>query len=150
MAPYNRATDVDSSIEILEQFKSRIALISLDGTESGTGFLVAEKLLLTAQHVVESSAGVIADPHSIEVTFDFWYHPHTTWAEAGDPVPVANVVVHSPPTDKERSTTKGVDWEAPDECLDYAILQLDRRTLMWSRGQFRPRGTTRFISPHTG
>ena len=54
MARYNRANEVDSLIEIAGQFKSRIALIRLNGEESGTGFLVAEKLLLTAQHVVES------------------------------------------------------------------------------------------------
>jgi hypothetical protein len=140
MASYNRASDIDPLIEVLAQFKSRIALISLNGDESGTGFLVTEKLLLTAQHVVEASAGVIADPHSIEVRFDFGYQPHTTYAETGETVPVVDVVHHSPPTNKERSPTKGVDWEASDQYLDYAILQLKRRALMWSHGQLKPRG----------
>ncbi len=140
MARYNSANDVDPTIEIYEQFKARIALIRLDGDESGTGFLVAEKLLLTAQHVVETSAGIIADPHSIEVTFGFWYRPHMTSAETGDTVPVVEVVHHSPPTENERSATRGVDWEASDQYLDYAILQLQRRSLIWSHGQLRPRG----------
>jgi Trypsin-like peptidase domain len=140
MPRHNSASDTGQMIEIYAQFESRIALIRLDGDESGTGFLVAEKLLLTAQHVVEASAGKIADPHSIEVTFDFKHQPHTTSAETGDTVPVVEVVHHSPPTDKERSATRGVDWEASDQYLDYAILQLQRRSLIWSHGQFRPRG----------
>ena len=118
--------------------------------ESGTGFLVAEKLLLTAQHVVESSAGIIADPDSIEVTFDFWYQPDTTWAEAGDTVPVVDVVIHSPPTDKERSTAKGVDWEAPDQYLDYAILQLERRSInlvSWPVQVPRPLSDSFYLAP---
>ena len=131
MARYNSANDVDPTIEIYEQFKARIALIRLDGDESGTGFLVAEKLLLTAQHVVETSAGIIADPHSIEVTFGFWYRPHMTSAETGDTVPVVEVVHHSPPTENERSATRDY-WEASDQYLDYAILQLQRRSLIWS------------------
>jgi hypothetical protein len=136
----NSASDIDQITEIYEQFKSRIALIRIDGEKSGTGFLVAEKLLLTAQHVVEAYAGVIADPHSIQVTFDFRYRPHATSAETGDTVRVVQVVHHSPPTAKERSPVRSVDWEAPDQCLDYAILQLERRSLLWSRGQPVPRG----------
>lgn len=139
MARYNSANDIAPTIEIYEQFKSRIALIRLDGEESGTGFLVAEKLLLTAQHVVEASAGVIADPNSIEVTFDFWYQPDTITAETGDTVPVVEVVRHSPPTDKERLAARGVDWEASDQYLDYAILQLPRRSLILTRGKLQPR-----------
>jgi hypothetical protein len=139
MARYNRANDVDSMIALHEEFKSRIALIRLDGEESGTGFLVAEKLLLTAQHVVEASAGIIADPQSIEVTFDFSYRPHMISAEAGYPVPVVQVLHHSPPTDKERSPTKVVDWEASDQYLDYAILQLGRHPFILSHGQLRQR-----------
>src|SRR5690349_11464594 len=99
MARYNSANDVDRMIALYAQFKSRIALISIDGEESGTGFLVAEKLLLTAQHVVEASAGVMADPRSIQVTFDFWLQPHRTYAEIGDTVPVVEVALRSPPTD---------------------------------------------------
>jgi len=140
MARYNSANDIDPIIEVYAQFKSRIALIRLDGEESGTGFLVAEKLLLTAQHVVEAPAGIIAEPNSIEVTFDFRYQPYTTSVETGDTVPVVEVVHHSPPTDKERSAAKGVDWEASDQYLDYAILQLQRRSPIWSHGRLRSRG----------
>lgn len=139
MPRYNSASDIGQMIEIYAQFESRIALIRLDGDESGTGFLVAEKLLLTAQHVVEASPGKIADPHSIEVTFDFKHQPYTTSAETGNTVRVVDVVHHSPPTAKERSAARGVDWEASDQYLDYAILQLQRRSLIWSHGQFRPR-----------
>jgi hypothetical protein len=140
MARYNRGGDVDPIIEIFEQLKLRIALISINGDESGTGFLVAEKLLLTAQHVVETSAGIIADPHSIEVTFDFRYQPDTMPAETGDTVPVAEVVHHSPPTDMERLSTWAADWEASDQFLDYAVLQLQRRSLILSHGKAIPRG----------
>jgi V8-like Glu-specific endopeptidase len=135
----NSANDVDRTIKVFEQFKSRIALIRLGGKESGTGFLVGEKLLLTAQHVVEASPGTVAEPDSIEVTFDFRYQ-NTTSIETGDTVRVVEVVRHSPPTDKERSTAMGVDWEASDQYLDYAILQLRRRSPILSHGKSRPRG----------
>jgi hypothetical protein len=140
MVRRNSASDVDPLIALLEQFKSRIALIRIDGDESGTGFLVGDKLLLTAQHVVEASPGVIASPRSIEVTFDFWYRPDVMTAETGDTVPVVEIVHHSPPTDKERWDRKAVDWEASDQHLDYAILQLQRLTLTESHGKLSPRG----------
>jgi hypothetical protein len=140
MAPHNSANDIDRTIEVLAQLKTRIALIRLDGTESGTGFLVGEKLLLTAQHVVEASRGTIAEPHSIEVTFDFRYQPYTTSIETGDTVRVFEIVHHSPPTDSERSAAKGVDWEASDQYLDYAILQLARHSPIFSQGRPSPRG----------
>ena len=140
MARYNRSGDIRPMMQVYAQFESRIALICLDGEASGTGFLVAEKLLLTAQHVVEAAAGIIAEPDSIEVTFDFRYQPYTTTVEAGDTVPVVAVVHHSPPTDLERSPAKCVDWEASDQYLDYAILQLQRRSPILSPGRLGSRG----------
>lgn len=136
----NSAIDVDRMIALYAEFKSRIALISIDGEESGTGFLVADKLLLTAQHVVEASAGIMADPRSIQVTFDFWLQPHRTYAETGDTVPVVEVALRSPPTDNERSAARNVDWEAPKQFLDYAVLRLKRPALTWTDGQLRHRG----------
>ena len=140
MAPYDSANDVDRTIQVFQQFKSRIALIRVSGQESGTGFLMGEKLLLTAQHVVEASPGTVAHLDLLEVTFDFRYQPNTTSIETGDTVQVIGVVRSSPPTDKERSATKGVDWEASDQHLDYAILQLRRRSPILSHGKSRARG----------
>lgn len=117
--------ETDAFLRIGEVLRSRTAIVVVNEKFSGSGCLIADRLLLTCQHVVEQPAGKLADPTTIEVVFDFDRRSGTTYIETGLHVRVTQIVSHSPPSDAERRKAPGHSSGADREHLDYAILELE-------------------------
>ncbi len=108
--------------DFLDQAERRICKVKCQGEDQGTGFLIAEDLVLTCFHVVEN--GNSGKPHSvnnIQVEFDFLdhgMHPTTTYAlNSKWTIPFSKYSaqdLNQPPGDAE------------SDALDYAVLKLEK------------------------
>jgi S1-C subfamily serine protease len=105
----------------------RVGLVSRGQSGLGSGFLVGPDLLLTAAHVVLPRGRELEprDLVGLEVVMDFNEDDQPT-AETGSRVPVTEVLRASPATEQELAPGPIVDWDAPEDHLDYALLRLAR------------------------
>ena len=110
--------EFDSFITTLVTASRRIAMIEVGGQPRGTGVLVGPDLLLTAAHVIDEEA-----PTAVSAVFDFFPDPPRSRAETGVRITISARVAGSPPSPAERAGSRD-DWNAPLECLDFALLQL--------------------------
>jgi hypothetical protein len=103
---------------------ARTAMIEVGGHAAGTGFLVGPNLLLTAAHVLDRrNWPPAAQPTQVQVVFDYMYAGRSP-AESGTRVDVDDFVTGSLPTRAEADGTVGANWEAPADCLDFAVIKL--------------------------
>jgi hypothetical protein len=111
--------DPRTQIQALLDAMARTAMIEVAGQPRGTGFLVGADLLLTAGHVI----GASALPAGMVACFDYSDVPGRSLAETGVRIPVVDVLASSLPTDAE-GAGRVVDWNAPADRLDFALLRL--------------------------
>ena len=125
---------VDKSVSGLAYMRSlmnalrRVGLVSRGQSPVGSGFLVGPDLLLTAAHVVLPRGRELEpqDLETLEVVMDFTEGDQPT-AAAGSRVRVTELLSASPATEQELASGPIVDWDAPEDHLDYALLRLARR-----------------------
>jgi Trypsin-like peptidase domain len=105
----------------------RVGLVRRGHSEVGSGFLVGPDLLLTAAHVIWPKGRELlpSDIDTVEVVMDFNERGQAV-AETGTPARVKEVLRASPATEQELGPPPLVNWDAPDDHLDYALLRLDR------------------------
>jgi Trypsin-like peptidase domain len=116
--------DPRASIQALLAAMRRTAMIEVGGRPRGTGFLVGPNLLLTAAHVIEARRWPPHPRPQAWAVFDYTYDPSgASQAETGIRVPVDDFVTASLPTAAEVVGT-AVDWNAPLDHLDFALLRL--------------------------
>lgn len=104
----------------------RIAMIEVAGRPRGTGLLVGPDLLLTAAHVLDSRCWPPPDAVDVVAVFDYFPMPGRSPAETGTRVGVSEFVYGSLPTEAE-ADGRVLDWDAPADRLDFAILRLASR-----------------------
>lgn len=115
--------DPRALIQAVRDAMARTAMIEVAGQPRGTGFLVGPDLLLTAAHVIGFRQAPPVLPAGMFARFDYNDVPGRSLAETGVRVPVVGVVTASPPTSAE-GVGRVVDWNAPADCLDFALLRL--------------------------
>jgi Trypsin-like peptidase domain/Effector-associated domain 1 len=112
----------------LGQIETRVCQIEylIDGSRvTGTGFLVAPDLVLTAQHVVEPIVGGKAEPGSVRLRFDFKKLADQTIVSPGVEFSLDDdwLVDQSPPSPVDEMVDPGGQVSEPDQ-LDYALLRV--------------------------
>ncbi len=114
-----------TKLNATQDLMQRTAMIRVAGQPAGTGFLVGERLLITAAHVLDRhSWPPRRQPGDVEAVFDFMYTTGRSYAETGTAVCVAAFVTGSLPTEDEAADRVGADWDAPADRLDFALLEL--------------------------
>ncbi|MDD7936981.1 trypsin-like peptidase domain-containing protein [Actinomycetospora lutea] len=104
----------------------RIAMIEVHGRPRGTGILVGPDLLLTAAHVLDSRHWPPSEPIEVVAVFDYLSRSGRSPAETGTRVSVSEFLCGSLPTESEANGDV-LDWEAPSNRLDFALLRLASR-----------------------
>ncbi|MGY1528011.1 hypothetical protein ACW69C_30290 [Streptomyces sp. MN3] len=99
-------------IQVVRDMTVRVARVEWGGRPVGTGVLVAPDVLLTAGHVLGTALEPGKLPDGLEARFDFRTHygddrsaPHERRSaphERGIRVPLTELLVCSPPTDRRR------------------------------------------------
>jgi len=118
----------------------RTAMIEVSGIPRGTGFLVGPDLVLTAAHVVDARRWPPEPRPEVSARFDYAPQQGRSQAESGVEVPVAEFVTGSLPTAAEIAANV-VDWNAPADRLDFALLRLGFPVPpVEAEGVARPRG----------
>jgi hypothetical protein len=115
--------DPRAMVQAIVDATRRTAMIEIGGLPKGTGFLVGPDLLLTAAHVIDPKVWPPDPRPEVVARFDYGLQTGRSPAENGVPVPVVDFVTASLPTDGEVSG-RSVDWEAPADRLDFALLRL--------------------------
>ena len=119
-------TDAASFVEAVQRTTKRVAMLRRAGKPVGSAVLIGPDLLLTAAHVLDAKSL----PSSVEdlvAVFDFRPRPGTSPAETGLPVKIAAFLTGSLPSDAETAEAAAkqhLDWEAPPDRLDFAMLRL--------------------------
>ena len=128
----NAVTDPGTGIQdwlewiALSETARRVAVVRRNLGPVGTGFLVGPDLFLTAAHVLKVAGSPTTDDLvDMDVVFDVM-DARGTFAEAGTPVGIVEIMRASVPTAAE-TVGWSQDWDAPDTELDYALLRLARR-----------------------
>lgn len=122
-APSRGLENPRAYLQTMADLLRRTAMIEVAGRPAGTGFLVGEKLLLTAAHVVDSRHWPPEPVPSVRAVFDFEYAGRSA-AETGTAVQIKEFITGSLPTPAEISGLAGDDWDAPPDRLDFALLGL--------------------------
>ena len=106
----------------------RVCLIEVDGVAEGTGFLVGPDVVLTNNHVLQSSILDQVDGNSIRCLFEYWKRPDGLDSE-GVGVAARSAFaewhVDSSGALAENEERKG-EPEAEKDQLDHALLRLER------------------------
>ena len=126
----------------------RTAMIQVAGRPRGTGLLVGADLVLTAAHVIDESHWPPDPQPQVVAVFDYSSMPGRSPAETGTRIPVAKFVTGSLPTSAEVGG-KVIDWDAPSDRLDFALLKLTSAVPpfrdaggAWERGWYSLDSTT--------
>jgi hypothetical protein len=115
--------DPESRIQAVRDLMARTAMIEIAGQPAGTGFLVGERLVLTAAHVFDPRKSPPDRMPSAKAVFDYKDSGRAP-AETGNPVKIAEYVTGSLPTAAEAGGTAAAAWDAPGDRLDFALLLL--------------------------
>ncbi len=117
----NDFLDMASFWKVASEIQPRVCLIEVNGTPSGTGFLVGESKVLTNDHVIAREDDTRADGDEIVCRFDFTRPGAKTTSYS---VKKDGVLDRAPwsPRDGERDPKSGLP--SPDH-LDFALLDLD-------------------------
>ncbi|MFI0514902.1 TIR domain-containing protein [Streptomyces sp. WSLK1-5] len=132
--------DFEDILQVLADLKRRVARVEIDGHPQGTGVLVQPDVLLTAGHVMGSldKPGLLNG--NMWARFD--YHrtaPPGPYGE-GTPVQLVELMDYSPMSQAELGRSP-LAWDAPPDCLDYALLRAATPVPPCEEGSgFVPRG----------
>jgi V8-like Glu-specific endopeptidase len=116
--------DTRALVQAIIDADRRTVMIEVDGVPRGTGFLVADDLLLTAAHVIDAHNSPPSHLQTVVAVFDYFQASNSSPAESGKRVPVAGFVTGSLPTLDEVANRVTKDWNAPPDRLDFALLRL--------------------------
>lgn len=111
-------------IQAVHDAIKRTAMIEIGGRPAGTGFLVAPDVLLTAAHVFDVHQWPPPMTYGVTARFDFDDEPGRAVAESGVTVEITDYVAGSPPTQHEAAGNVNLDWNAPKDHLDFALVRL--------------------------
>jgi Trypsin-like peptidase domain len=114
-------------VQAIVDAERRTVMIEVGGVPRGTGFLVADDLVLTAAHVIDARNSTPSLEQSVVAVFDYVPAGETSPAESGTRVPVARFVTGSLPTLDEVEDRVTNDWNAPQDRLDFALLKLAKQ-----------------------